>query len=79
MAANTHDIARNQFMLTGPLAKRGYDWWWHSFTGYNAITGKKQAFFIEFFCVNPALGEDEPVFGQLPENKRRAATRRTLW
>lgn len=69
MAADTHDITRNQFMLTGAMAKRGYDWWWHSFTGYNAITGEKRAFFIEFFLVNPALAQDEPVFGQLPENQ----------
>ena len=67
--SNTHDISRDQFMLTGALAKQGYDWWWHSFTGYHAITGQKRAFFIEFFLVNPALAEDEPVFGQLPQNK----------
>ena len=74
MAANTHDISRNKFMLKGALAQQGYDWWWHSFTGYNAITGEKRAFFIEFFLVNPALGADEPVLGQLPENQ--AAGRR---
>ena len=74
MTANTHDISRNRFMLTGALAKQGYDWWWHSFSGYNAITGEKRAFFIEFFLVNPALAADEPVLGQLPENQ--AAGRR---
>jgi hypothetical protein len=70
MASDTHDISRNQFMLTGGLAQKGYDWWWHSFTAYNARTGKPRAFFIEFFCINPALAEDEPVFGQLLCNKR---------
>lgn len=25
--ANIHDITRNEWMLKGPLAKRGYDWW----------------------------------------------------
>ena len=24
--ANIHDITRNEWMLKGPLAKRGYDW-----------------------------------------------------
>ena len=56
-------------MLVRGLAKKGYDWWWHSFTGRHEKTGEERAFFIEFFTVNPALMEDEPVFGQLPKNK----------
>ena len=69
MASDTHDIKRDRFMLTGGLAKQGYDWWWHSFSGHHAVTGEQRTFFIEFFCCNPALAEDEPVFGQLPANK----------
>ena len=56
-------------MLHGPLARQGYDWWWHSFTAQDAETGEDKPFFIEFFLCNPDLGEDEPVFGQLPENR----------
>ena len=66
---NHHDISRNAFMLHGPLAHHGYDWWWHSFTAQDAETGEDKPFFIEFFVCNPALAEDEPVLGQLPENK----------
>lgn len=66
---NYHDITRNAFMLHGPLAQHGYDWWWHSFTAQDAETGEDKPFFIEFFICNPALAEDEPVFGQLPENQ----------
>ncbi|MBO4220472.1 MAG: hypothetical protein J5933_06075 [Clostridia bacterium] len=66
---NIHDINRNAFMLHGPLAHRGYDWWWHSFTAQDAETGEDKPFFIEFFICNPALAEDVPVFGQLPENR----------
>ncbi len=66
---NHSDILRNNFMLKGALASEGYDWWWHSFTGHNKKTGEEKAFFIEFFTINPELGGDEPVFGQLPENK----------
>ena len=66
---NHHDITRNEFMLHGLLASQGYDWWWHSFTAQDAETGEDKAFFIEFFVCNPALAEDEPVLGQLPENK----------
>ena len=56
-------------MLHGPLAHNGYDWWWHSFTAQDSVTGEDKPFFIEFFLCNPALAEDYPVLGQLPENK----------
>ena len=56
-------------MLHGPLAHNGYDWWWHSFTAQDAETGEDKPFFIEFFICNPALAEDSPILGQLPENK----------
>jgi hypothetical protein len=56
-------------MLHGPLARNGYDWWWHSFTAVNVETGEEEPFFIEFFTCNPALAEDKPVFGQLPQNR----------
>ncbi|MCD8068306.1 MAG: tocopherol cyclase family protein [Lachnospiraceae bacterium] len=63
--------AKNEFMLTGPLKYKGYDWWWHSFTAVNEATGEEKAFFIEFFTYNPALAQDQPVFGQLPANKEK--------
>ena len=66
---NHHDITRNACMLHGPLAHHGYDWWWHSFTAQEAETGEDKPFFIEFFVCNPALAEDVPVLGQLPENQ----------
>lgn len=67
---NTHDISRNACQLFGKQATCGYDWWWHSFTARHAETGEEKAFFIEFFVCNPALAENQPVFGQLPENKK---------
>lgn len=66
---NHHDITRDACMLRGPLSHLGYDWWWHSFTAQDEETGEDKPFFIEFFVCNPALAEDEPVLGQLPENK----------
>ncbi|WP_322155500.1 hypothetical protein [Paratractidigestivibacter sp.] len=69
MNFNTRDEARNQCMLSGPLRRRGYDWWWHSFSARDVQTGEERAFFVEYFLVNPALGGERPVFGQLPENK----------
>ena len=66
---NQHDPNRNAFMLRGPLAHLGYDWWWHSFTAQDAETGEDKPFFVEYFICNPALAEDEPVLGQLPANR----------
>ncbi|MDO5825666.1 MAG: tocopherol cyclase family protein [Methanosphaera sp.] len=68
---NKSDLERDYFMLTGPLAKKGYDWWWHSLTAYNKETKEAKAFFIEYFVCNPALAEDKPTLGQDPENKRQ--------
>ncbi len=70
MAADTHDLSRDRFMLVGGLAHKGYDWWWHSFTARHAKTGEERAFFIEFFVVNPALGGSEPIFGMAPDGTR---------
>ena len=63
---NKHDISRDACQLFGMQAHKGYDWWWHSFTGYDAESGEAKPFFIEFFLCNPALGGEEPVFGQIP-------------
>ncbi len=65
---NKHDITRNTCQLVRGQSKKGYDWWWHSFTAYNETTGEEKPFFVEFFLCNPAYGKDEPVFGQLKEN-----------
>ena len=64
MSFNKSDISRNMCQLTGSFAKKGYDWWWHSFTGISEKTGEQRAFFVEFFLCNPALGGKDPLFGQ---------------
>ena len=66
---NESDLARDAFMLKGELSQQGYDWWWHSFTGHAEDTGEEKSFFVEFFTCNPALGEEGPVYGQLPQNQ----------
>ena len=71
MDFNTHDIARDACQLFGSQAELGYDWWWHSFTARNKTTKEEKAFFIEYFLCNPASGGDEPIFGQLPENREK--------
>ncbi len=60
------DIQRDECMLTGKFGGRGYDWWWHSFTGYSRETGKEKSFFIAFFLCNPDRGERKPVFKPRP-------------
>ena len=66
---NHHDLTRDACMLHGPLRRLGYDWWWHSLTARDAQTGEEKPFFFEFYVCNPALAEDIPVLGQLPENR----------
>ena len=66
---NHHDLTRDACMLHGPLRRLGYDWWWHSLTARDAQTGEEKPFFFEFYVCNPALAEDAPVLGQLPENR----------
>ena len=44
---NHHDVSRDAFMLHGPLAHHGYDWWWHSLTAQDAETGEDKPFVIE--------------------------------
>lgn len=66
--SNKLDQRRNAYMLTGSFRKKGYDWWWHSFTAQDELTGEEKPFFIEFFLCNPESGGITPVFGQLPEN-----------
>ncbi len=68
--ANIHDMNRDAFMLHGRRTRRGYDWWWHSFTAYHESTGEARPFFIEFFTCNPARGGEEPIFGQSGEGKK---------
>ena len=68
---NKSDIKRDECQLYGGQSKKGYDWWWHSFTAYNKATGVARPFFIEFFLVNPKYGKDYPVFGQLKENQEK--------
>lgn len=68
---NKTDLDRNALLLHSSLARKGYMRWWHSFTGFSPETGAERVFFIEYFYMNPALGEDVPVLGQLPSNKKR--------
>ncbi len=69
MGFNKLDSKRNEFMLTGKFKRKGYDWWWHSFTGFNEETKEKKQFFIEYFIINPELSHNEIHYGQLKENK----------
>lgn len=70
MKFSKHNVKKDRFMLTGPFAYKGYDWWWHSFTAKNAETGEEKPFYVEYFVCNPKKAQDTPVFGQLPENKK---------
>ena len=43
---NKSDIKRNEFQLYGKQAKKGYDWWWHSFTAINKKTREEKPFLL---------------------------------
>lgn len=49
---NKHNFKKNQFMLNGSFKRRGYDWWWHSFTALDEFNNEVP-FFLEFFITNP--------------------------
>ncbi len=68
---NLSDLTRNAYMLRGPLAKKGYMRWWHSFSGVQAQTGEARTFFVEFLVMNPGLGGEQPILGQHPYYKKR--------
>ena len=72
---NKSDITRDYCMLQGPLAKKGYDWWWHSFTARHADTGARKSFYIEYFLCNPALAQPEPVIVWNDPEGRKAGKR----
>lgn len=59
---NRQDARKNAYMLEKGLAKHGYDWWWHNFTGIHEKTGKEKTFFVEYFLINPALATEKPSF-----------------
>ena len=71
---NHHDINRDACMLHGPLAHHGYDWWWHSFTAQDALTGEDKPFFIEFFVCNPAWAGTSLFSASCPQTERRASS-----
>ncbi|MBR5489935.1 MAG: hypothetical protein IKV79_01550 [Oscillospiraceae bacterium] len=77
--ANKSDISRNACQLFGAQAKCGYDWWWHSFTARNALTGEEKPFFIEFFLCNPAHAGAKPTFGQLGETPSYLMVKGGAW
>ena len=67
---NKKSYKKNAYMLNGSFKKKGYDWWWHSFTAYNHETKEAKAFYIEFFIINPGLYPDKIILGQDEENKK---------
>ena len=62
-------LRKNREMPAGKYKKNGFVCWRHVFTGLNVKTGDKKTFFIECFIVNPSRLSEQPVFGQLYEQK----------
>ncbi|MDL2301447.1 hypothetical protein LJC58_03735 [Lachnospiraceae bacterium OttesenSCG-928-D06] len=68
---NKSDSTRNEYNTSFSLQKKGYQRWWHHFSGTDPISGDTRVFFIEYFLLNPALSHEEPILGQHPYNKKR--------
>lgn len=49
--------------LKGAQRKCGFDRWRLVTNGVSNVTGEEKTFFIEFYCVNPALSPKTPVLG----------------
>ena len=62
-------VRKNCKMLGTLHKKHGFMCWRHVFSGLNLKTGDRKSFFIEFFIINPSRSPQEPVFGQLYEQK----------
>jgi len=62
---------KNRFRLNRRSARRGYDWWWHSFVGTHAESGARKPFFIEYYVINPGLWDGEIVWGQHPQSMEK--------
>lgn len=67
---NLSDLSRNAYLLCGSLSKKGYMRWFHSFSGIQPQTGERRVFFIEYMIMNPSLGRERPILGQLPFNRK---------
>ena len=68
---NISDLSRNAYLLCGSLSKKGYMRWFHSFSATQPETGERRVFFIEYLIMNPSLGGDKPILGQLPRNRKK--------
>ena len=76
MGFNRHDISRDACMLTsGKFVKKGYDWWWHSFTGVNAVTGEKKAFSSSSYVI-PRLVRISRCSASCPRTREPRRVRR---
>lgn len=55
---------RNAYQLPNtPYFSNGYEWWWHSFVARSRADGSLRPFFIEYFVINPGLGQSDVVPG----------------
>lgn len=76
---NKSSLERNQFQLKGKLGRKGYDWWWHNFTAIEAETQTEQAFFIEYFLMNPKINPNQVQFGSTHDTPTYAMMKVGAW
>lgn len=75
---NKKNYKKNGYMLNGRFKKKGYDWWWHSFTALDE-EGKEVPFFIEYFIINPKISPDKATYGRLKEKPSYVMVKCGCW
>ncbi len=68
---NKLSLRKDEYMLNGKFAKKGYDWWWHSLTARSKATGEEKPFYIEYFIINPKVSPSKVILGQSKEAKEK--------
>ena len=75
---NKKNYKKNGYMLNGRFKKKGYDWWWHSFTALDE-NGNEVPFFIEYFIINPKISPSKATFGRLKEKPSYVMVKCGCW
>ena len=56
-------LQNERLKLKGAQRKCGFDRWRFVTNGVSSVTGEEKTFFIEYYCVNPAISPNAPVLG----------------
>lgn len=64
MAVSKVNKKIDNYMLRGKLRQQGFERWRYIFSAFSKTTGYERKFFVEMYCVNPALSPKVAVISQ---------------